>query len=343
MVKPVRPALKPFGQLYAQVMDWRNRMYDKQWLETIDVGCPVVSVGNITAGGTGKTPVVMSVVERLKSMGLRPAVVSRGYKGNFTGVQQVTLDRKNPAKWYGDEPVLIKTRFPEVPVFVGIDRVLAAREAMSVAKPDVLVADDAFQHRRLARKLDILVIDSTQDPESMLPLPWGLGREAVSGLKRAQLVVLTKVNLSSAELMDAWSRAIKSSGTKAEVMRMAYRSAGLFDVNEKPILRESIGSVMVTAAIGQPEAFVTLIERELGLTVRDRMFFADHHFFKKEDLNRILRKMDAKENLFVTEKDAVKIKAIDHPLLERLVVVPVKPEWLDGTETLDDALANCTT
>lgn len=342
MVKPVRPALRPFGRIYSQVMKWRNRLYDSQWFETVNVGIPVVSVGNITVGGTGKTPVVIAVVDRLRSLGRAPAVISRGYKGNFAGVQEVTLKRKSAAKWYGDEPVLIRSRFHDVPVVVGADRVAAAQVAMKLPNVNVLVADDAFQHRRLGRDLDIVVIDSTQPTESLQPLPWGLGRESTAGLQRAQLIVLSKPNLSSPSLVSEWERLIQSVCSGTPVLKMSYRPGAMLDAGGKIVGRDGLKSGFVTAAIGRPEAFVTLVERELGIEVRDHFFFEDHHDYVTADLDRLLRRLDANEKVLVTEKDAVKLMAFDHPLVKRLVVVPVSAEWSDSTEKLDHALAACT-
>jgi tetraacyldisaccharide 4'-kinase len=284
----------------------------------------------------------MAVVDRLGKLGRHPAVISRGYKGLFAGIQEVSLNRKGAAKWYGDEPVLIKSRYRDMPVIVGVDRVEAAKTAMKIPGVDILVADDAFQHRRLGRNLDILVIDSTQSTESLHPLPWGLGRENVDGLKRAQLIVLSKMNLSGTDRLNAWENLIATVCPGTPVIKMAYRPGAMLDFEGKAVARDTLKSGFLVAAIGQPDAFVTLVERELEVQVRDRIFFADHHDFVTEDLDRILRRMEARERLIVTEKDAVKLKDFDHPVIERLVVVPVAADWVDSTEKLDHALAACT-
>lgn len=339
MVKPLRPGLKPVGLLYSQVMAWRNHLYDTAWFKSVKVSCPVISVGNLTVGGTGKTPVVMSLVEHLRARGRRPCVLSRGYKGRYQGVQEVQLTRTRAADWYGDEPVLIKSRFPATPVVVGQDRVEAAQLAIHQFSPDVLIADDAFQHRRLGRVLDLVVVDATQSPEILKPLPWGLAREPTSGLARAHFFVLTKVNLAPEVQVELWQNLLLEANFAAPILKVAYRFDELTDCRGQNLLRAQVRGGVLAAAIGQPEAFSTLVEKEMGWPVRQKIFFPDHHYFSLQDLNEIQSSLEKEEWVLVTEKDAVKVRHLDHPILKRLAVVRIRTEWLTPVEGLDHALA----
>lgn len=339
MVRDLRPWLKPLGLIYSEVMRGRNWLYNQGWLKTEWLPCPVISVGNLTAGGTGKTPLVMWLVEELKRRGLKPAVISRGYGREGEGVEQVNPNLPDAARRFGDEPTQMALKLKSVPVWVGADRVKAGRFALNSSEGvNVLVADDAFQHRHLGRNLNLLVCDASQSPSALNPLPWGLGRENKDEMKRAQLVVLTKVNFAKAERIQEW-KSILSAVNLAEV---AYRPQKICSLMEGQRLSPD-GEWFAVAGIGRPETFLSLVKDELKLNLLGYEWFRDHHQYSRKDLDRLEKSIPKAARLIITEKDAAKWRIITHPLLKRTAFVELGLEWKAGKGLLDhavDALAH---
>ena len=186
--------LLPFSWLYAMVMVCRNLAYDRGVFVVRGPGVPVISVGNLTAGGTGKTPLTEYIVGYLRNKHVRVAVVSRGYRRKSRGVVVVS-DGKSvlvDATWGGDEPVQIAAKFPGVPVVVGERRVEAARIAVHALGAEVIVLDDGFQHRGIKRDLDILVMDARKDITSERLIPAGMRREPLNAIRRAGIVAFSR-------------------------------------------------------------------------------------------------------------------------------------------------------
>src|SRR5438876_5539483 len=174
-----RLALSVASGPYGSAVHLRNWCYDRGWLPTHRPPVPVISVGNLTAGGTGKTPCVEYLARFLQARGLRPAVLSRGYRGN---------GRPN------DEALILEANLPDVPHLQGKDRVTRASQAVRVFGADVLILDDGFQHRRLRRDLDLVLIDAMNPWGHGRLLPRGLLREPISSLRRADAVIVTRLD-----------------------------------------------------------------------------------------------------------------------------------------------------
>ena len=190
---------------YGGAVRARNRLFDLGVLRQEKVGCPVVSVGNLTVGGTGKTPMVILLAGMLRDRGMRPAVLSRGYGGKSTSDVLVVSDGSQilaGPEEAGDEPVLIARRLKGIPVLAGAKRALTGRYARENFGVDVMVLDDGFQHRWIHRDLDIVLLDSRQPLGNGLLLPRGPLREPPSALERAGVVVFTRSEDSTGPLMD---------------------------------------------------------------------------------------------------------------------------------------------
>ena len=336
-MKDERLWLKPLGLIYGGAMAWRNQLYDQGVWRAETVNCPVISVGNLTVGGAGKTPVTMAVLEKLLSQNLKPAVVSRGYGRATSGVWQVDLVAPQAAAQFGDEPVLIKSRFHGVPVYVGEKKVKAARLAIAENQLDVILADDAFQHRALARQLDVVVIDSTQGLGSLYPVPWGMAREKSCGLKRAGIVVLNKVNLSSPELLAKWRTWLSQNlRSTQKVVEAAYQTLPLQGLTGPQALEAK--EWLACAGVARPSSFLHLLRKELKLNITNEIWFRDHHLFTVKDLQKIETKLYSGQGIVITEKEAVKWRSLPSPLLERVAVVSLDLKWTSGEEELDRAL-----
>jgi tetraacyldisaccharide 4'-kinase len=305
---PTAAFFLPLSYLFGFLAGLRRTLYDLGVLKTYRVGVPVVVVGNIAVGGSGKTPVVLWLADRLVRAGRRPGIVSRGYGGSAQGCQAV-LAESDPAT-SGDEPVLLARR-SRCPVWIGRDRVAAA-QALRRAHPevDVILTDDGLQHYRLARDIEIAVVDDRQLGNGLL-LPAGPLREPLSRLAGCDMV------LAHGEL----SPEVRAICPPAPIYRMQLMPTAFYRLGQ-PLRRRSAGEfegmrVRAIAGIGRPERFFDTLS-ELGLEGFERRALPDHHVFKPEDV-----RLDGVDAIVVTEKDAVKLRAFAP---EETWVLPVDAE-----------------
>jgi tetraacyldisaccharide 4'-kinase len=252
----------------------RNWRFDRTH-GTVNVGVPIISVGNITTGGTGKTPVVAWIVDRLREFGRQPAILSRGYKP-IDGAAN-------------DEKRLLDRLCPGVPHIQDPDRVAGAQLAIAGHGCDVLVLDDGFQHRRLARNLDVVLIDALNPWGYGHLLPRGLLREPPSALRRASIVVVTRTDACPADALCRVQREI-SQQTAAAVVTSAFRPVALVDAAEAtaPLTAIDGETILAFCGIGNPEGFWrTLSVIGPDLFHVQRLVFPDHHHYQLADLLRI--------------------------------------------------------
>lgn len=304
--------LLPFSWLYAPVVVLRNTLFDWGVLKSESVGVPVISVGNLTVGGTGKTPLVEYIVRLLNKKKKRVAVVSRGYKRKSSGVVVVADGRRVfvDADEGGDEPVQIATKFPEAIVVVGEKRVDAARKAVELGA-DVIVLDDGFQHRYLKRDIDIVVIDSTDDITRDALLPAGRLREPISGLKRAHVIAFSSYNET---ILDQF--------TLDERLRSKFSGSFItyrYKIND--VRRENDGGstsldvvrtmkLLAFSGIGKHDAFIGEL-RKNDFTPASDMRFSDHHPYSEGDVATIVSfaKTMSVDACITTEKDVVRLRS----------------------------------
>ena len=298
--------------IYGGVVGARNALYDRQILRSRQLQGPVVSVGNLSAGGTGKTPFVILLGELLKGRGIKFDVLSRGYGRISRGVRLV--DPAGLPREFGDEPLLIARKL-QMPVIVGEDRYDAGRFAESRFGPQLHLLDDGFQHRALARDFDIVLV-TPQDASDRL-FPAGRLREPLHSLARADAVVL-------------------ASGA----------SADSFPIQQKLIWRVRRGIVpvnvptrpVVFCGIARPQNFVLQL-RAANIEPIAQAFYRDHHAYSEKDIRELLElKRRSEAGGFVTtEKDAVNLGGY-LSALEPLAVIPVKMELADAANALDTML-----
>lgn len=283
---------------YAVAVWLRNKRFDSSQNAVRRVGVPVLSVGNLTTGGTGKTPLVVWICKQLRSWEKRVAVVSRGYA------------RHNQDSSFNDEALEIKLRLPGVPQLQNPDRYVVAKMAIAEEGAEVIVLDDGFQHRKLARDLDIVLIDATQPFGFGRLLPRGLLREPVSSLSRADAIVLTRADA----IDDATRRAIyervqaaNANALWAETKTVAKHFVR-FDGTEFPINHLCDKQVFAFCGIGNPAGFSHSLS-QLNLDVCLQHDFPDHHGYTGQDL-KWLGESAASQNataLVCTQKDLVKV------------------------------------
>ncbi len=277
---------------------------------------PVISVGNLTVGGTGKTPMTQFLCRRLQAQGKRVVVLSRGHGGESKSVRVVSNAKGDvllTAAQAGDEPVLLAKTLPGVPVLVGKDRRLSGREALHRFAPDVLVLDDGFQFWQLVRDLDIVLLDARRPFDNGFPLPRGLLREPKRHLRRAQVVVATRSgNLKSSERAILAAQ-VNTLAPTASLHFADHRAVGLVPARDLSAPLLSLNTlagkpIFAVSAIAQPQSFVQTLEQEAGAKVLRIRRWPDHHFFTPEEAGEVLA--DAARlgavALVMTEKDAVK-------------------------------------
>jgi tetraacyldisaccharide 4'-kinase len=325
---------------YGGAVRARNRLFDLGVLRQEKAGCPVVSVGNLTVGGTGKTPMVILLAGMLRDRGMRPAVLSRGYGGKSTsGVLVVSDGRQILAgpEEAGDEPVLIARRLKGIPVLAGAKRALTGRYARENFGVDVMVLDDGFQHRWIHRDLDIVLLDSRQPLGNGLLLPRGPLREPPLALERAGVVVFTRLQDSAGPVMDKDIYGILSG---RPLLRTRIRPTNLVgaDGTEIPLSFLAGKKVFAFAGIAQPESFRQTVE-VLGGIINGFRAFPDHHRYTAEDWGRIehdagLARADI---VLATEKDLVKLQGIPQALT-RIHGLAIETEILEGADRLEEAL-----
>ena len=318
---PVRAVLRVLEAVYAGGVAWRNRRYDRAGPRTV-LAVPVISVGNITAGGTGKTPFVIEVVRRLEGVGRNPAVISRGYKA---------VDGEP-----NDEERLIRKHCPHVVCLSDPDRGRAAETACQRFGADVIVLDDAFQHRRLGRTVDIVVIDATCPFGYGHLLPRGLLREPVRGLQRADVVVITRCDQVSRTELSRLAARLRRLADRAIQLRCNHRVTAIERLDGTPVNEPLAGKrAVLFAAIGHPGAFVTTVQ-SLGVDVVGTRWWPDHHHYRMADINA-LQKTGAwppYDLLITTEKDAIKLAEWERGESPSIVVVRVAIDFVDDGGTI---------
>ncbi|HEY2157049.1 MAG TPA: tetraacyldisaccharide 4'-kinase [Isosphaeraceae bacterium] len=304
----------------------RNLAFDRGWKTIERAGVPVISVGNLTLGGTGKTPMVEYVARWGRSRGLRVAILSRGY-GQDEGLN--------------DEGRVLEENLPDVPHLQGRDRAALAGIAVEELESELLVLDDGFQHRRLARDLDIVLLDAL-DPFGLGRIfPTGLLREPIGSLRRAGVVVLSRGDLvSEAERLSIRARAERSAGPLAWAVAR-HAPLGLLGEGVPEGSLGSLGDRAVAAfcGIGNPEGFRRTLEG-IGARVVGFRAFPDHHLYTAQDmteLTRWTRDLGA-ELALTTQKDSVKLRAATlGPVPLRALRIGL--EVVEGEDVLLDALA----
>jgi len=305
-----RATLLPLAWGFGAVTGLRNRWYDAGLLREHEVGVPVVSVGNLVAGGTGKTPCVEYLARHLLRTVPRLAVVSRGYGRRSRGVQVVSRGEGEPLNAHlgGDEPVQMARKFPGLVVVVGEDRVAAARHAVDELGAAALVLDDGYQHRSLGRECNLLLLDARRSIAEEPMLPAGNRREPRSGMARADMVVFTKLPAERDSV--PWESELRRwyRGPVAYSRMITdgiYRAADLRKVAPLPGR-----SCVAFSGIADHEGFVGGL-RSLGLEVIGQRSYADHHRYDEGDIERLERELrrSRADLLITTEKDLMRLMA----------------------------------
>jgi len=314
--------------LYAQAVRSRRRWFERHPQARRRLQQPVISVGNLSLGGTGKTPLVLQIARHLAERGERPAILSRGYarRDHRDGVVVVSDGRRMLADVVsaGDEPLMLARSVPEAIVAACEDRYLAGALAERRLGATVHVLDDGFQHVQLARDIDILMTRAGEIPGGRV-LPFGTLREPADAASRADVVVVVDANLADARA-EAWTLGVSQAAAARRVL----------NVTEHPD-----GPVVAVAGIAHPTDFFAMLA-DAGFRLARTISFADHHSYAQRDVARIADATRAAGTALVvtTEKDRVRLEPLS-PLPFTCVAIPMSleiDEWQTLTASIEQAL-----
>jgi tetraacyldisaccharide 4'-kinase len=338
----VTAGLAALSVAYRAALAVRDRAYRWRLLHTGRLPCPVVSVGNLTLGGSGKTPTVELVVRTLQELGAVPAVVSRGY-GRVTRGVHVVADREGirvDAHTAGDEPLLLAERLPGVAVMVGENRYEAGRVAVERLGATALVLDDGFQHRTLAKDLEILVVQGRAPWGNARVFPRGMLREPLAALARAHAIVVT--NPAGPAPVEAVTGMVRRFNPTAAVLAASYHHQDALETlsgRRVPVAELAGRRLMAFAGLGSPEGFADTLD---AAGIRRVAFaeFPDHHWFTPADLRELVQDARAAgaEGLITTEKDWVRLRDLPPSPLP-LWVLPVRLVLKSGQDHWSRLLA----
>lgn len=320
-----RAGLGVISFAYERGIRFRNAYYDT-WAMPAWLDIPVISVGNLTVGGTGKTPMTVWLCERMLARGRKPAVLSRGYKATEqTGA---------------DELVMLSRRVPKAVAVAHADRASAGRLAIAEYEAQVAILDDGFQHRRLGRDLDIVLIDVTRPFGYGHVLPRGLLREPIGSLRRADAIVLTRCDQATAEQIEAIRKEIRGWAAQVPIVRAVHKFTGFADLAGQRMDRPTAARVGCVAGIARPDAFVRTLE-DIGLQPVETAFYPDHYAYTRVDADALIAwaRENAIDCLLTTEKDAVKLSKVDVQWPVPILSTVVQMEFLDdGERVLDEMI-----
>jgi tetraacyldisaccharide 4'-kinase len=310
----MKSLLSPLGKIYGRLMTARNARYDRESFRTISLGARTISVGNITTGGTGKTPIVKLIAEILAADGENVCILTRGY-GRANASERVLVSDGMTAlvdaKTGGDEPVELATSLAEkgVVIVADRDRVAAAKWARERYGTTVFVLDDGFQHRRAKRDLDLVCIDATDPFGGGQVLPAGNLREPISGLKRANAFVTTRADQADTSPVETL---LREYNPNAPILYAETRVVKLVEIDgteAKQRPPSPLEHQFVFAGIGNPQSFIASLNK-IGIKPVGELFFTDHFSYEPSSIERIERMAIEKgaDSLITTAKDAVKLQ-----------------------------------
>lgn len=354
----LRSVLGGLSKIYEGAVSARLWLYRNRVLRERTLGCLVVSIGNLTVGGTGKTPVVEKFARSLQDGGRRVAILSRGYKsvkhpffkrllGKLQGKNEIDPPRVVSdgrsllldSKTAGDEPYMLAANLPDIPVIVDKDRVKSGKHAIAELNCDTLILDDGLQYLRLKHRLDIVLVDRWQPFGSERLLPRGTLREPPRNLKRASYIFITKCNGSSNEEL---VHRIRQHNRTAEIIECEHRPCYLQHLETRAIvpLEDLRGSKVGTvSAIAVPESFEDGV-RKLGASIEATCRFMDHHRFTEQEIITFINccvESDV-DMIITTEKDAVRfprLARIDVPIYFLRVEIGI----ISNAESFDQCIA----
>ena len=309
-----------FSLIYEQLVNLKLTMYRWGWAKKERLGCYVISLGNVTVGGTGKTPTAQHLAREISDMGYRVAILNRGYRAKWRGEVGIVSDGhtlKMDAETAGDEAFMLAKHLPNVPVLIGAQRAVTGRYAIEHFGAEVAILDDGYQHWQLERDMDILLVDAVNVFGNGYLLPRGTLREPLSHIDRADVCLMTKVDQAApGAIAHIWEtfRSYNQDGLVLESIHQPRQFVRLSDWYEDiaaggvPVTEMEGKKVLAVSAIGNPASFEQTLA-DLGVEMVESMRYPDHHDYGERDMAEVLYRAETLgvEAIVITEKDAVKV------------------------------------
>lgn len=328
--------------LYGLGLQARLQAYHQSFIKERRLSGLVVSIGNITAGGTGKTPMTMLIARQLLHKGYKPAILSRGYKGQLTH-EPVTVDTSFWGDWkkYGDEPFLMAAKLSDIPVIVAKNRYAAGLYALQRFGRRVFLLDDGYQHIRLYRDINILLINARNPFGNGYLLPRGPLREPLSQIKRAHLVIITKVLDPARDSVQKIKDIVRRYNPLAPIFHSSIFAHNLISIdnpNGFPVAAIKEKKILAFSGVADPDSFKQLL-LQAGGEIGDHLIYPDHYEYRERDFKRLGQDADnlGVKIIITTEKDFVKLRGSpywpilkNHPiwaLSMEVEILDCQPKW----------------
>lgn len=321
---------RPFGPIYGSIMKVRELCYVRNIYKRVKFPVPVISVGNLVLGGTGKTPTVIHLAKLLQQNGYSPCVVSRGYRGRSTAPCNLVSIGEEVLKDVhdvGDEPVMMAKALPGVPVLTGKKRRIPCEYAIQDLGVDAIILDDGFQHMEVVRDIDITLFDATTLAGNSRIFPAGPLREPVSALHRTSAFLLTGKNSENSTRSEAFAELLQNRFPGKEMFFAEYSVPFVTNINGEKVDLKQIKGVFHFCGIGNPERFTKSVEL-LDIEIKGSKTFEDHNPYTQKLLDDLCREAaDAgAEHLITTAKDYVKIEQFSSSLSLLILHIKQQPQ-----------------
>ncbi len=309
---------------YRFIVALRNILYNKSIIKAVKVPAAVISIGNITTGGTGKTPLVAWLCNYFTAKNIETAVLTRGYKAK--------------GSVFADEPAMLAKASPKAKVIVNPDRIAGAQKAISQHNAKLLIMDDGFQHRKLARDVDIVAIDATEPFGYEKLLPAGLLREPLDSLKRADAVVITRSNQNSTEKISEIKERLSKINPDIVFASAVHKPMGIKLIKDKQMpLNELAGrKIYAFCGIGNPDSFFQTLS-QMAFNIVGTKVYNDHHKYTESDIAAIYEDAKYKQAQFIltTHKDWIKTALLSIDKFEiPFAALMIELEFIDGQEKI---------
>lgn len=342
--------LRFFSFIYEQLVNLKLWLYQCNILKQKKIDCYVISIGNITVGGTGKTPTSQRLAKEIRALGYKVAILNRGYRAKWRGDVGVVSDGKKllmTAAQAGDEAFLLAKNLPDVPVLIGADRAITGRYAIEHFGIEIAILDDGYQHWQLKRNLDILLVDSINIFGNGYVLPRGTLRESLTHLNRADVCLLTKVDQAAPHSCEYIRKTLAQNNNHAMVVESIHNPKGFVEIGDwsdnigstgKKITEMAGCKIIAVSAIGNPASLEQTLQ-SIGTIIVESIRFPDHHDYTAAEITAVMRQAASRgaEAIIITDKDAVKFprQIIEQKDRIPIYIISIEIKFKKGAEEFD--------
>lgn len=339
--------LRVFSFIYEKLVNLKLGLYQHNILRQKQIDCYVISIGNITVGGTGKTPTAQRMAKEIRSLGYKVAILNRGYRAKWRGKVGVVSDGRKllmTAAEAGDEAFLLAKNLPDVPVLIGLDRAVTGQYAIEHFGIQIAILDDGYQHWQLKRNMDILLVDSINIFGNEHVLPRGTLRESIAHLNRADVCLLTKVDQAAPQACEYIRRTLAQNNDHALVVESIHNPQGFVEIGdwldnidsrEKKITEMAGCRIIAVSAIGNPASLEQTLQ-SIGTIIVQSIRFPDHHDYTKEEIEKVMKQATVRDAqaIVITDKDAVKFPRTIIEQKDRLpiYIISIEIKFTRGSE-----------